>query len=319
MRALTSEQNKERMDAVVNIIKDYGEVISSKDIADILGVPIPGFKSWLHRYSKDFPKEVAIIPRKGYKYVEDKSSDKSDKQDLASVLSTVGTIASTAITNAAKVLEKKEERYSGCLNDEGVPDPTAYQATHKKYGTDIQPGDIWDIGTVPYSSSTSSLGPAKYAAKFLVIASFPKTAMGLEIREITDGWFNPETDIPFELSDAKYYVNPTRLFSKSPRTFERGLCVISEDLLKEIRDGICDTLNLYKVREVVREVPVEKIVEKPVEVIKEVPVEKVVEKEVEVPVYLPEKLDISAELAAARKEAEIWKEAFYAVTRAERF
>ena len=198
-------------------------------------------------------------------------------------------------------------------NAEGYSDPTAYQAILAVEGF-AEVGEVWAVAA-KHDSTTQEC--------FLILASRPDVSTGVRLfeREKNSKWIpgtEPVIPVAVDLGSYGYFVgDAVKITTKPNKYLLRKYDELSFAELTRIKSGLSVYLNIPKVLEV----PVEKIVEKPVEVEKivevekpvEVPVEveKVVEKIVEVPVEKPvEVVKEDADYIRMKAQYEIYKD-FY--------
>lgn len=291
--SMTQEQI-DRRDKDVAVITDTLKTLghaSSFDIAELTGIDRNRVKHLIQRFvSAQNPGCIKSVHSKGYIWEGPTEEPKK---------------------------EEKPERYPDTHNSEGYPDPVAFRAIRNTV-SEYAPGEVW--------VHKDFAGEEKL---FLVLGSRNGSVTGLNVQEI-DGWFDENYDISVSVKSKLYYVDPRRITSKPARSFTRSRDTLSMATLVAIHKKICEFLGIKQttvVKEKIVEKPVEveKIVEKPVEVIKEVPVPvKASRADVEADVSrkfeariaeLEAKLyatEHDVELAAQR--ADIWEEAFRAVT-----
>ena len=157
-------------------------------------------------------------------------------------------------------------------NAEGYYDPTAYQAILSVEGF-AEIGEVWAVAA-KHDSTTQEC--------FLILASRPDASTGVRLfeREKNSKWIpgtEPVIPVTVDLGSYGYFVgDAVKITTKPNKYLLRKYDELSYAELARIKASLSVYLDIPKVLEV----PVEKIVEKPVEVIKEV--EKVIEKPVEV-------------------------------------
>lgn len=177
-----------------------------------------------------------------------------------------------------------EDRYDYKKTEEGYSDPTAAKALDNLdiYGSKI-PGSVWKV--------QSSKGNDE---EYLVIQSYRDCNLCLQVMTGEEG-YNKLCCVLINLQEKKY-VDCRKLVVKPERYFAESTSGIDAKTFDKVRMKILNVIDI----------PVQ-TVEK--EVIKEVPVEKIVEKEVikEVPVEVDNSID-AVDLAILRRERDIYKE-----------
>lgn len=193
----------------------------------------------------------------------------------------------------AKKMES-ESRYGDKKNEEGYQDPTVFKAIGNQ-GKALA-GEIWD-----YELNSGEM------CKVLVVNG--NRAMA-QILFLSDESKSLEMPRMVMVGAKAYFYDPVLLQARRQRYLQRKVCQVDIVEFNKVRRDIAKALGLPRPRQI-REVPVEKIVEKRVEV----PVEKIVEKRVEVPVEkivekrveVPVPADDSVEIAKLQTEVKVYK------------
>ena len=295
----------ENRDKIVEYIKSCGS-IKTKDIATKVGLSSSTVRGHLYKLKKennpnlDFSYgKVTWIDTTETEEKPESAAESESKEEPVEV--------------KTEEQKKEPERYPVHKTDEGYNDYTAGSVSKSMDSVldgAFTPGDVWVM-----KSMTGSLD------RYLIIASFNTCVSCLLIREITPEEYNPVIHALVSMGVKKEAVDCRRPITKPYKWFiekDSSYSVTNFDAIKRKIGCLLGIPREEKplVKTVYRkvEVPVEKIVEKPVEVIKEVekrvevPVEvvKEVEKVVEKPVAMPLPSD-EMELALAKQKADIYE------------
>lgn len=240
-----NEKNKERADKIVAAIQEYGELITGREIKELVGdkSTVSAFKTFMSHYVAPNYPEIEAIPRKGYIYRGIKKEEKTDK-----------------------------ELYK---NSEGYLDPTAGKALAnlmmsakvKKTETNLVPGEVWTRSTGSYSGNKEELalilGESSYAINYIPVRD----------SVLDKDFFYADYCIKFEYSGKKYFVDwrQIKTCGENPFASRNGgkyMFLLSDDIFEEIKQHIAKR---FDIQQTVKEVIKEKKVEVPVYEVKEVP------------------------------------------------
>lgn len=181
-------------------------------------------------------------------------------------------------------------------NAEGYSDPTAYQAILAVEGF-AEVGEVWAVAA-KHDSTTQEC--------FLILASRPDASTGVRLfeREKNSKWIpgtEPVIPVAVDLGSYGYFVgDAVKITTKPNKYLLRKYDELSFAELTRIKSALSVYLNIPKVLEV----PVEKIVEKPVEVEKIVEVEKPVEVPVEVEKVVEKIVEVEKPVEVVKEDAD---------------
>lgn len=225
-----SEKTKERDELIIEAVKQYEGLVTSKEIAELTGISRSVVKSNMSRIMKENPN-IKAIPKKGYIYSE-KKSKKSEMKNL-----------------------------------EGYSDPTAGKAIANammsKNEVNQIPGEIWVRETGSYSKNNTELalviGASKGVINYIPVKDF-FTEKEYYFEEHCTNFLLP--------SGTKVYVDYYQVRVSGQNSFERGKyeCLLDPDIYQEILDRISERFNISRPKEIIKEVPVYEVKEVPVEI-----------------------------------------------------
>lgn len=320
----------ERINLIVKTLKAAkGETVTSKDLIEEIekaGLSTKGFYPIMQAVKRTHPGRVV-----SYNKAKSKSGELSgyawlfkpgELKKEEPVVEEIKKVEKQMTTLTKKEPEAQTfDRYDDKHNDEGYLDPTAYLAMRSigdfSNETKVKPGDVWKISNSKGGEDTVVVISSKYTT----VVCLTLENNWEDIHEA--GRRNYE---PFILDEKEVCVNVVNIYSKPYKYFIKKVGEFTAASFGKIKGFIAMNLGLDSAVayvEKIVEVPVEKIVEKPVEVEKvvEVPVEKVVEKIVEKPVEvvreatglyteeeLYEKISIAVQDAVIRERAVIYKD-----------
>lgn len=279
---------------IVALIKNSKVPLRANEIADELGITKKRVWDLMNKYIQQTYPEITNkrSNEKGY-YLGYIWEDPLDEQ-----------VEETAKEEIEKETTEEEIKEEDRKNSEGYPDPTASMAMVKFQTGKIRQGSIWETNGDTY---------------FLVLSVVPGLANGLVVAKL-DEWYDPEYDLTMLIGNDRYYINMRRMSNRPTKTLSRQYGMLDQKRLIKVKVSIGNMLNLN--------VETEKIVEKPVEVVKEVPVEKVIFKtkfdrkklrKAGIKAYKPVDVEKYTELVRnAKEDALYWKHRHEVVlTRAE--
>ena len=224
---------KERDELIIEAVKQYEGLVTSKEIAELTGISRSVVKNNMSRIMKENPN-IKAIPKKGYYY----SVDKSKKSEMK--------------------------------NSEGYFDPTAGKAIANammsKNEVNQIPGEIWVRETGSYSKNNTELalviGASKGVINYIPVKDF-FTEKEYYFEEHCTNFLLP--------SGTKVYVDYYQVRVSGQNSFERGKyeCLLDPDIYQEILDRISERFNISRPKEIVKEIPVYETKEVPVEITQE--------------------------------------------------
>ena len=220
----TTEMDK-RAEKIISIIKEYGSVINSTEIADLYpeDIPIGSLKSFMSGYVRPYYPCIKAIPRKGYIYEE------SEKKPV----------------NVFK-------------NAEGYPDPTAGKALanammSSETANQLR-GEIWIRDTGAYKNTQELvlvLGASKGVVNYIVVRD----------NDLERTYWYSGYCIPFTSTNGtKKFVDYRQIRTSGQNSFVRYDQMLDEEIFEKVLNGIAERFNISqfvkpKEVEVVKEVP----------------------------------------------------------------
>jgi len=226
-----TEKKDKLAETIIEALRDYGDVIASKDIYDLVPQDIyscRSLKNFLQCYVKEYyPDKVRAIPKKGYMYI-------------------------------GKNKEIKEEpKSTGFKNAEGYSDPTAGKALAKvmmepkAQETNYFPGEVWTRSTGAY------MGPKKKEL-VLVIAASKGNVNYIPVYDSIEekGFYYSGYCKEFEsTSGKKYFVDWRQIRTSGCNPFKDGSYefAVDDNTFNSILDQIGKRLGLGET--IVKEVP----------------------------------------------------------------
>ena len=217
--------------SILEALRDYGDIIASKDLYDLVPQDLytfQSFKNFLQYYVKAYyPDKVRAVPKKGYMYIY-------------------------------KNKEIKEEpKSTGFKNSEGYSDPTAGKALAnvmmepKTQETNYFPGEVWTRSTGAY------MGPKKKEL-VLVIAASKGNVNYIPVYDSIEekGFYYSGYCKEFEsTSGKKYFVDWRQIRTSGCNPFKDGSYefAVDDDIFNYILDQIGKRFGLGET--IVKEVP----------------------------------------------------------------
>lgn len=236
-----NEVNVSKAEKIVKAVKDYGEVITSKEIFELFKndfSSISAAKTFLSTFVIPEYPNIKSIPRKGYVW---------------------------------DPIDTKKEEKSTFKNSEGYSDPTAgkaiancmtYQNTEGEESNQL-PGEVWFLDPGTYK------GNKKFLA--LVIAGSKGCINYIPVRDfvLDKGYFFAGYCVPFTaINGREYFVDIRQLRTSGQNAFDRYSFLLDFDKFKSIKQKIAERFKIETV-EVVKEVPVYETKEVPAAITEE--------------------------------------------------
>lgn len=226
-----TEQKDKLAETIIEALRDYGDIIASKDIYDLVPQDIyscRSLKNFLQYYVKEYyPDKVRAVPKKGYVYIGKNKG------------------------------VKEEPKLTGFKNSEGYSDPTAGKALAKvmmepkTQETNYFPGEVWTRSTGSY------MGPKKKELVLVIAASkgnvnYIPVYDSIEEKSYYFSGYCKEFE---STSGKKYFVDWRQIRTSGCNPFKDGSYefAVDDDVFNSILDQIGKRFGLGET--IVKEVP----------------------------------------------------------------
>ena len=286
MGRITADDKKERDEYIIELIKTNGkDGVTGLDISKDLGISVPTVRRYMQAFRKEHPEiQTRQDHAKGpitYFFVEPHE------------------------THSPFLLNRYEKAGK---NHEGYSDPTASTAIQKTEEENVKKerdlimpvaGEVW--------TAVESNGKTGY---IYVLAFEENAAQCIKLYSMSDV-NNGECinrDIRIKIGGETYIGDASRVTFKLKKYLLRRTLKRDDTVLPAVRKAVASVFGILSFRNSVEPTVIEKAV------VKEVPVEKIVYRDKE-PENVPEGYisKKEAELRDYKRQAEIWKAAFYGV------
>lgn len=249
---ITTEERDREIELIVEALKAMKKA-TSFEISDLTGIPRNRIKHLMADYViPRYPEKIKSLRSQGYSWNEKET-------DIQPKLTTIS-------------------KY----NSEGYLDTTTYKAMKNIPNQDYIPGEVW---TTKEHNGVERL--------MLILVSSSTSVCGLLVMDVDD-YFDENKDITISIKGKLYYVNPWYIISKPAKYLGKSKDKLPDSTLELVKNSIGKALGIK---------PIEKVVE----ITKEIPVEKIIEKPAETD---PQ---IIIDLMLAKQRADIYEKAFYSL------